>query len=122
MCIVYNSPMSFERVLSKSDFEHLLEKNPGKIIIKFGAEWCGPCKRVEGLVKQWFAKVHSQTCVCIMVDVDDSFELYGALKSKRLVNGIPVILCYNQGNITLAPNKIVVGADESKINAFFSSL
>jgi hypothetical protein len=56
-----------------------------------------------------------------MVDVDDSFELYGALKSKRLVNGIPTILCYNQGNITYAPNKIVVGADENKINAFFMS-
>lgn len=114
--------MSFERVLSKSDFEQLLEKNPGHIIIKFGAEWCGPCKRIESLVQNWFQKKQSPTCLCIMVDVDDSFELYGALKSKRLVNGIPVILCYNQGNISLAPNKIVVGADEAKINAFFVSI
>lgn len=113
--------MSFERVLNKADFEKLLETNPGRVIIKFGAEWCGPCKRVESLVKQWFMRVNSPTCVCIMVDVDDSFELYGALKSKRLVNGIPTILCYNQGNITYAPNKIVVGADENKINAFFMS-
>jgi thiol-disulfide isomerase/thioredoxin len=119
--LLYYIYQKMHSVLSKAGFQRLLENNPGHVVIKFGAEWCGPCKRVEGLVKQWFAKKQSAECLCIMVDVDESFELYGMLKSKRVVNGIPTILCYNRGNITFAPNAVTTGADEGKINAFFNS-
>ena len=31
---------------SRSDFEELLRQNPGKVVLKFGATWCGPCKLI----------------------------------------------------------------------------
>ena len=42
---------------SRSDFEELLRQNPGKVVLKFGATWCGPCKLIDPLVNQWFAKM-----------------------------------------------------------------
>ena len=109
--------------LSRQDFEKLLANNPGKIILKFGAEWCGPCKRIEALVNQWFNVLSSnQSINCFMIDVDESFDLYGAFKSKRQINGIPAIMCFNKGNLSYIPDANVVGADVNQINEFFKRL
>lgn len=106
--------------LSRQDFEQLLANNPGKIVLKFGAEWCGPCKRIEALVNQWFNIVSSANVKCIVIDVDESFDLYGAFKAKRQINGIPAIMCFKKGNMSYIPDANVVGADVNQINAFFA--
>jgi hypothetical protein len=54
-----------------------------------------------------------------LIDVDECFDFYGFLKSKKMVNGIPVILSYEKGNNNYIPNDIVVGSDVAKINEFF---
>jgi hypothetical protein len=56
---------------------------------------------------------------CAIIDIDKCFDVYSYLKSKRMVNGVPVILCYKKGNNNFAPDDIVVGADKNKINEFF---
>jgi hypothetical protein len=48
--------------------------------------------------------------------------LYGALKSKRQINGIPAILCFNKGNLSYIPDMNVVGADATQVNAFFKQV
>lgn len=103
---------------SKQKFGQLLIDNPGLFIVKFGAEWCGPCKKIAGLVDNWFNKM-PDTVQCAIVDIDENFEIYAYLKSKKMVNGIPVILCYKKGNITHIPNDVVIGADNEQINLFF---
>jgi thioredoxin 1 len=99
-------------------FQKLLIDNPGVVVLKFGAEWCGPCKKIEGLVEQWFAAMPA-TVQCCKIDVDESFELYGFLKSKRRINGIPAILAYRKGNLNYIPNDMMAGADVAQVNAFF---
>ena len=98
-----------------SDF---LKVNPGLIIIKLGAEWCAPCKRIEPLVNKWYAKMPNNV-YCCLVDIDSCFELYGFLKSKRISKGIPTILCYYSGNENYIPDDIIVGSNENEVNAFF---
>jgi thioredoxin 1 len=100
------------------NFSDLLKSNPGLLIIKFGAEWCGPCKKIEGLVNEWFNKMPDNVQAAI-VDVDECFELYGFLKTKKRVNGIPVILCYYKGNLNYISDDTVIGADVTQINLFF---
>ena len=106
---------------SRSEFEELLRQNPGKVVLKFGATWSGPCKVIDPLVNQWFSKM-PDTVKCATIDVDDSFDLYGALKSKRQINGIPAILCFNKGNLSYIPDMNVVGADANQVNMFFKQV
>jgi thioredoxin 1 len=117
--------MQFTRVtapvveeFSRSDFEELLRQNPGKVVLKIGATWCCPCKIIEPLVNQWFSKM-PETVRCATIDIDESFDLYGALKSKRQISGIPAILCFNKGNVSYIPDMTVVGANPEQVNAFF---
>ena len=37
--------------MTKEEFLKAFTNNEGALILKFGAEWCGPCKKIEGLVK-----------------------------------------------------------------------
>jgi thiol-disulfide isomerase/thioredoxin len=117
----------YERELSRLQFEEILRQNPGNVIVKFGATWCGPCKRIEAQVGQWFDLLTkcdkgSSTNICIAVDVDNSIDLYGAFKSRRQVNGIPAILLFKQGNLSYIPDDMVVGADPRQVNDFFTGV
>ena len=103
---------------SRNDFLNLLQNNPGLIIIKLGAEWCGPCKRIAPILEAFFA-TSPDTVLCADIDVDESFDFYAYLKSKKMVNGIPVILCYKKGNINYIPNDSITGADPVQLDAFF---
>jgi len=99
-------------------FAELLKSNPGLFIIKFGAEWCGPCKTINQGVKIAFERMPA-TIQCAIIDIDQCNDVYSFLKGKRMVNGVPVLLCYKKGNITPIPDDIVIGADKKKINDFF---
>lgn len=103
---------------NKVAFQETLERNPGLIIIKFGAEWCGPCKKIEAHVKILMSKMPDNT-QCYIIDVDESLEVYSFLKNKKMVNGIPAILAYYAGNVSYIPDDSVIGADVVKVNEFF---
>jgi len=105
--------------LTKESFTEILINNPGIFIVKFGAEWCGPCKIIESLVEEKMRALPN-TAKCAIIDIDDNFEIYAALKSKRVVNGIPVMLCYKKGNLTHVPNEVLVGADKNQVHTFFN--
>jgi thiol-disulfide isomerase/thioredoxin len=108
----------FTEINSLKYFSEILESNPGMVIIKFGAEWCGPCKKIE-------AQVHASMNLmpdnvqCYIIDVDDCFELYAYLKSKKMVNGIPAILAYYKNNLSYVPSDSVIGANSEQVDLFF---
>ena len=108
----------FTELPNKQVFHQALESNPGVIIIKFGAEWCAPCKRIEQHVKILMNKM-PENVQSYIIDIDDSLEVYSFLKNKRMVNGIPAILAYYSGNTDYIPDDVVIGADVVKINEFF---
>jgi thioredoxin 1 len=91
------------------------------IVVKFGAEWCGPCKRVEpqvsAAISQMPANVH-----CYLVDIDESIDLFAFLKSKKVVSGVPTILAYYPGSIIIAPENSVSGSDVASIDQFFNTV
>jgi len=106
------------KIHDRKHFSELLQQNPGLIVIKFGADWCGPCRTIESLVQSYFDRCHPNV-QCMIIDIDECFDVYAYLKSKKIVSGIPVILCYQKGNVTYIPDDLVMGANPAEIAGFF---
>jgi thiol-disulfide isomerase/thioredoxin len=106
------------KIENRAVFLNLLKDNPGIIILKFGASWCKPCKLIETPVYNFFGS-SPDNVICGDIDVDDSFDVFSYLKTKKMVSGVPTLLCYKKGNITYIPDDSVSGSDLNNLNAFF---
>lgn len=106
-------------IANRDAFFHLLQHNPGLIVLKLGSSWCQPCAKIKPAVEAFFATSPPEV-ICGDIDVDQSFDFYSFLKSKKMVNGIPVLLCYKKGNATYIPDDIVTGADPQQLHLFFA--
>lgn len=113
------SKQIISEIENRGAFLTLLTHNPGLIVLKLGAEWCGPCKTIKNAVHGFFATSPPEV-VCCDIDVDKSFDFYSFLKSKKMVNGIPVLLCYKKGNSTYIPDDIVTGSNPQELHNFFT--
>ena len=105
-------------IQTRQHFHDLLLVNPGIIVIKLGAKWCGPCKKIAHVVEAFFG-TSPDDVVCADIDVDESVDFYTYLKSKKMVNGIPVLLCYKKGNNGFIPTDSVIGINPQELHAFF---
>ena len=112
------SKQIISEIANREAFFHLLNNNPGLIVLKLGAEWCGPCKLIKHVVHGFFATSPNEV-ICGDIDVDVSFDFYSFLKSKKMVNGIPVLLCYKKGNTTFIPDDMITGTDALELHNFF---
>jgi thiol-disulfide isomerase/thioredoxin len=108
-------------ISNMEEFTFFIRHNPGITFIKYGAEWCGPCKTVGPLIHSWYERLNELNhVITIIVDVDASTELYTFMKTKKMIRGIPAIHCYNKENDTFVPDRTVVGANEAEITRFFN--
>jgi thioredoxin 1 len=112
------SKQIIESFQNRDEFLKLLGVNPGLVIVKLGATWCGPCKAIAPVVHAFFASSPSNV-VCADIDVDESFDLYAVFKQKKMVNGIPVILLFKKGNVSFIPDDSVTGSGAPELDAFF---
>ena len=102
-----------------NDLSDHLEKNPGIVIVKLGATWCQPCKKIEPVVLSWLEKLDHEHISRVVLDIDECIDLYGFLKKKRVVKGVPTILAYYKENKHYIPDDMCFGSDENENNSFF---
>ena len=114
-------PVSDKTISTRTEFKTLLEENKSVVVLKIGAEWCGPCKKIEGLVHEYIEKL-PEVATCMVLDIDECFDLYAFLKSKKIVTAIPTLLAYYKGNTHYAPDEIVMGTKTEEIDLFFKSI
>lgn len=103
---------------TRADFATLMDNNPGILIFKFTANWCGPCK----LIKEYSYNKSNELpdhITMLEVDVDECFDLYAFLKHKKMVNGIPVFLAYAKG-MNEGPIASITGANLPELETFFA--
>jgi thiol-disulfide isomerase/thioredoxin len=106
--------------LNRHQFKELLQVNPGYVIIKFTATWCKPCARIRQQVEKWFS-VLPKEFQCVELDVDENDDIYSFFRKYKIVAGIPAILAYKQGNLSIGPNHSVLGSNISEINRMFET-
>lgn len=106
------------KIESKADFECIIRNKKDKVIFKFTADWCGPCKKAKPIIDENVKRL-PESILFNEVDIDDSIEVYGMLKAKRLVTSIPALICYNKNNDTLWPDEIVSTSNKEDIDKFF---
>ena len=110
-------PIQNDNISSRKQLVDLLTRNESVVILKFGADWCGPCKVIEKAVIDYMNQMPDHY-TCMVLDVDECIDLFSFLKSKKVVSTIPVILAYFKGNVNpLAPDKTVIGT--SGVKEFF---
>jgi len=112
------TPKLITSAISIAEFQTILNDNPGLVVLKMGAEWCGPCKKIQSDVNYAYSKFPNSVQP-VIVDIDDSFELFAYLKKKKRVNGVPALLAWKKGNISDIPDDVVLGADIIQVRGFF---
>ena len=107
---------------NKEALEGLIRNSSGIVVLKFGAEWCSPCKMIETLVADKYDELPENVTKGV-IDVDENFELYAILKRKKIVQMIPTILRYDADNEgSIIPDDCVVGTDDKQLNRFFDDI
>lgn len=114
-------PEIITSITSQKELYDILLSNPGVVIIKLGATWCGPCKNIQPALMHYINQMPINVQVCI-IDIDECFELYSLLQTKRMVNGVPAVLAYYKNNISIIPDVSVIGADLKQIEFFFNKV
>ena len=106
---------------SRNEFIQLLAANHPSIVIKFTASWCGPCKKIDPIVKPFF-KQNSSKILCCYLDIDENFDLYSFMKSKKMANGVPTLLYYSSDNPAYVPTTSISGSNIQQVQQFFNTV
>ena len=69
--------------------------------VKFGAQWCGPCRVLENTIKQYINEYEPTDVEFAEIDVDEADE---TLAESYNIKNIPVTVFFKNGLIT---NKVV---------------
>jgi len=111
--------MAYEYEGDRNYFLQLLNENKGVMIFKYTAEWCKPCQSIKKEVDDHFQNISSDSILCFEVDIDENFDLFAYMKTKKMMKGIPTLMAYKKGSTSFVLNDSISGADIGEVNAFF---
>ena len=94
--------------------------NKSMLVLKFTADWCGPCKGIKSICDNFVSNL-PKSIYFIEIDIDESLELYVKLKNKKMVNGIPALLAFYDGqhDFWYVPDDSQMGGDKKQVEEFF---
>lgn len=105
---------------NRNEFLSFLSRNTAMIVIRFSATWCKPCRKIKPIVDYFFAS--SPHCVtCVDLDVDENADVYSFLKSKKMITGVPTMMCYTSINKTYIPDFSISGGAPEDLDKFFKA-
>ena len=80
--------------LTEANFDEILSKHQGLLMVDFWAEWCGPCKAIAPLLED-LAKEAGGRVTLAKVNVDENHGLAG----RYGIRSIPTILFVKAGKV-----------------------
>lgn len=83
--------MDKQQTTQQESFQQLIQ-SPIPVFVDFYAEWCGPCKAMNPIIKEVAQAVHGRARV-IKVDIDKS----QAAAMKYNINAVPTFMIFKNG-------------------------
>jgi thioredoxin 1 len=80
--------------MNRNDFIKQELKDNEYVVVKFGAEWCGPCKQIAPVLEE-LADTYQDRLKYISVDVEESYDIATEYK----IRNVPTILFLKQGEV-----------------------
>jgi thioredoxin 1 len=93
--------MSTALDVTDATFEDQVLKSDETILVDFWAEWCGPCRQVDPILKE-IAAEHGEKLTFVKMNVDENPET----AAKYQITSIPAMKVYRGGEVV----KTVIGA------------
>ena len=76
-------------------FQKAVLESTKPVVVKFGAEWCGPCRSMDEAIKVLRPKLGSKVGFFV-VDIDQKPELF---RHYRSGGGIPQVMVFAKGKL-----------------------
>ena len=76
-------------------FENAVLKNPRTVVVKFGAEWCPPCRSMDQALTELESRFSGRARF-LRIDIDKKPELFAAYRRS---GGIPQIMVFRDGRV-----------------------
>lgn len=79
--------------ITDATFDAQVLKSPRPVMVKFYADWCGPCKMLAPRFEEAAAALSGQPVVVAKINIDNS-----PVSAKRCnVKGVPAVLVFKGG-------------------------
>ena len=86
--------MSNVLYVNDSDFENVVLKAQGPVLVDFWAEWCGPCKMIAPLLDQIAAEYQGKLTV-VKLNIDEN----QTTPQKYGIRSIPTLMIFKDGEV-----------------------
>lgn len=79
--------------MNREELKQVLDNNE-YVVLKFGAEWCGPCKQIAPVLEQ-LADEYQDRIKYVSIDVEESTEITAEYK----IRNVPTIIFIKKSEI-----------------------
>jgi thiol-disulfide isomerase/thioredoxin len=105
------------KTLMPNQLSEILQNNVNLVILRFTAAWCGPCKRIEPLIESWPYR-NDDGIAFYDLDIDTNVDIYSFFKTKRRLNGVPAIMAFSRGNVSIFADEFVSSGSLKDVERF----
>jgi len=99
--------------MTKNELDEILKSN-SVVVVEFGAEWCGPCRTMEPIMKEITSEFEGKAKV-LTLDIADNDEIVTSYR----VRNIPMMLYFKDGELK---DKMVGAQSKSAVADYINRL